>query len=93
VKNPAYEAAAKVRNATFQAVMELKPPLSLFPWTSVSNLGIKPLQKAITKMGVCASTLSPQPSTDAVSKLEKACCTFRDALKAFNSAQNLKNGQ
>jgi len=86
-------AAANVRNATFQAVMELKPHLSLFPWTSVSNLGLGPLQEAIDKMVGCASTLSPQPSTDAISKLKKACCTFRDALKVFNSAQNRKNGQ
>jgi hypothetical protein len=93
VKNTAYEAAAKVRNANFQAVMELKPHLSLFPWTSVSKLPLGPLQEAIDEMAVRASTLSPQPSTDAISKLKTACCNFRDALTAFNSAQNRKNGQ
>jgi len=66
---------------------------SLFPWTSVSNLGLGPLQEAIDKMAGRASTLSPQPLTDEISKLQQACCTFRDALKAFNSAQNRKNGR
>ena len=46
VNNPAYVAAANVRNKAFQAVIKLKPQSSLFPWTSVSNLRLCLLQKA-----------------------------------------------
>jgi hypothetical protein len=77
-----------MRNATFQSVIDLKPHESLFPWTSSVNLGLGPLQKAIDEMEERASSLSPKPSPDEISKLKKACTTFRDAVRGFNSAKH-----
>jgi len=68
----AYIDAANMRDTTFQAVMKLKSHSSLFQWKSVSNIPLGALQKALDEMTEWVSSLSPKPSPDEISNLERA---------------------
>jgi hypothetical protein len=89
--NPAYVDAYSVRNTAFQTVIKLKPDKSLFPWTSVSHLGIGLLEKAIDEMAERASSLTPKPSSDEISNLKKDVESFRDAVRGYNSVKKKLN--
>ena len=73
---------------TFQDVLDLQPPPSLFPWTSVSNIPAKLLPKAIDKLKENASKLKPPLSSDKISDLKWACITFRDACSQYHCVKN-----
>jgi hypothetical protein len=81
-----YKRATLSMKTTYQAVLDLRPHPSLFPWTHPSNLQISLLETAIDNMKENASKLQPPTSPDETLDLKQACTTFRCALRAWKTA-------
>ena len=88
ITDAAYLSAKARREATFKAVLGLKPHDSLFPWRGVSNIPVGLLDDAIQNISSNAQHLKNPPSLADISRLTQACRSFQLAHTTYLQVRN-----
>jgi hypothetical protein len=74
--------------ADIEVILILKPHATLFEWSSISSIRLKPLETAIQNISKNARRLQYPPSPEQISALTEACRIF---LAAYKTCKSIKN--
>jgi hypothetical protein len=96
INHPDYLSKKRSMEQTFQVILALDPPPSLFKWKTVSNIPVGELDDTINSIRDNAYELHPAPSAAWISALITACTAFkvaRAAYRAFHRSRQNKGLQ